>query len=205
MEPVRKLGRAKDKRTDGYRSEEGEFIAGSAGGVTEDNGEIKPEEETETEGGGTRKLPEEKKEVTVRQQEINAVRVSGIQPETIKKENVIVPVVKAVTFTMGSVAAAAVLLYLLYMVLRSIKIYHLDGEGNSHYAGSCMMKKTENGFEVKLPDMIIEQSATGQFLLQPGSMFASNHKGEELMILAGNRKEAVWIDKEIPLKLVTFA
>lgn len=169
------------------------------------DGEISPEEPMETGSRPTQKMPDGQETVTVRQPEVNTGHISGIQPETIKRGDVIVPVVKAITFTMGSVAAAAVLLYLLYMMLRSIKIYHLDGDGKSHYAGSCIMKKTGNGFEVKIPDRIIEQSATGQFVLQPGSMFVSNHKGEELIILAGERKEAVWIDKEIPLKLAVFA
>ena len=103
------------------------------------------------------------------------------------------PVVKAVTFTVSGVAFAAVLLFLLYMMLRSVRVYHQDGEGGSKYAGSYLLKKTETGFEVSLPDLILEQSATGQFTLRTGRLFAQRHKGEELVVLAGRRKEAVWI------------
>ncbi len=147
----------------------------------------------------------EKEEVTVKPKEVNAVQVSQGKKGMMQTGAVVTPVVKAITFTMGGVAVAAGFLYFLYMLFRSIKVYHLDGEGTSHYAGSCLMKKTDNGFAVRLPDMMIEQSSTGQFALRPGSMFASRHKGQELIILAGERREAVWIDKEMPLKLVTFA
>lgn len=147
----------------------------------------------------------EKEEVTVKPKEVNAVQVSQGKKGMMQTGAVVAPVVKAITFTMGGVAVAAGFLYFLYMLFRSIKVYHLDGEGTSHYAGSCLMKKTDNGFAVRLPDMMIEQSSTGQFALRPGSMFASRHKGQELIILAGERREAVWIDKEMPLKLVTFA
>ncbi len=162
------------------------------------------EEKKEPEKKEEIKLPEKKEETVVKQPEVKAAPDSEVKSETVKKEEVVAPVVKAVTYTVSSVAFAAVLLYLLYMMFRSIRVYHQDGEGASHYAGSCMLKKTENGFEVRLPDMIVEQSATGQFILRTGSIFASRHKGEELMILTGKRKDAVWIDKEIPYKLAVF-
>ena len=66
------------------------------------------------------------------------------------------------------------------------------------------MKKTENGFEVKLPDMILEQSVTGQYILRPGRIFTARHRGEELLILTAQRRESVWVDREIPLKMATF-
>ncbi len=150
------------------------------------------------------KLPG-KEETTVKQKEVKAEPVLAVRQGTMKKTEVMAPVVKAVTFTVSGVAFAAVLLFLLYMMLRSVGVYHQDGEGGSRYAGSYMMKKTENGFEVNLPDLLLEQSSTGQFTLRTGRLFARRHKGEELVVLAGRRKEAVWIDWEIPLKLATFA
>lgn len=161
----------------------------------EDTKEIKPKEV---------KLPQKKEEEMVKLPEVKAMPVSNSQLQTAKKKEVMAPVVKAITFTVSGVAFTAVLLYLLYMMFRSIKVYHQDGEGGSRYAGSCMMKKTENGFEVKLPDMILEQSTTGQFVMRPSGIFAVRYKGEELMVLSGRRKESVWIDREIPLKLTTF-
>lgn len=146
-----------------------------------------------------------KEETTVKQREVKAKPVMAVRQGTMKKTGVMEPVVKAVTFTVSGVAFAAVLLFLLYMMLRSVRVYHQDGEGGSKYAGSYLLKKTETGFEVSLPDLILEQSATGQFTLRTGRLFAQRHKGEELVVLAGRRKEAVWIDREIPLKLVTFA
>ncbi len=196
----------------GEKKQSGEARPAVAGKMKDVKEEKKETEKKEPEKKETEKrktedkinLPKKKEEISVKQQEVNAESVTVLQTETMKKNDVAAPVVKAVTFTVGSVAFAAVLLYLLYMMFRSIRVYHQDGEGASHYAGSCMMKKTENGFEVKLPDMIVEQSATGQFSLRPGGIFASRHKGEELLILAGERKEAVWIDKEIPFKLAVF-
>ncbi|HBA68858.1 MAG TPA: hypothetical protein DCZ40_05810 [Lachnospiraceae bacterium] len=109
--------------------------------------------------------------------------------------------VKAVTFTVGSIVLVSGLIYLVYLVCRSIQVYDCDGEGKARYVGSCIMKKTEEGFEVRLPNMIWEHSATGQYSLRPGRMFAKKHRGKELMVIAGEHKEAVWIDKEMPLRL----
>ena len=178
-------------------------------GETPDNAEnknrsigVRPSFPTEEKTGGKKVKTEE---TTVKQQEVKAEPVLTVQPETVKRKGDVAPVVKAITFTVSGVAFAAVLLFLFYMMLRSIRVYHQDGEGGSCYAGSYMMKKTENGFEVNLPDTVLEQSATGQFILRTGKMFAKRHRGEELVILTGRRKEAVWIEREIPLKLATFA
>ena len=76
---------------------------------------------------------------------------------------------------------------------------------NSRIRGKIGMKKTEEGFEVRIPDMIWEHSATGQYSLKPGKLFAKRNKGKELIVMMGNRKEAVWIDKEIPLRVSVCA
>ena len=122
-----------------------------------------------------------------------------------KRAETVEKVVKAVTFTVSGIMLAAGLLYLIYLMFRSIQIFDCDGEGNTKYAGSCIMKKTEEGFEVRIPDMIWEHSATGQYSLKPGKLFAKRNKGKELIVMMGNRKEAVWIDKEIPLRVSVCA
>ena len=53
--------------------------------------------------------------------------------------------------------------------------------------------------------MIWEHSATGQYSLKLGKLFAKRNKGKELIVVMGNRKEAVWIDKEIPLRVSVCA
>ena len=174
----------------------------SIGQESEEEG--KSEKQGETEGQEKAERKEKTEEGAVKQKEVNAAAVAAVKPKTIWQKQAIAPVVKAVTYTVSSVAFSAVLLYLLYMMLRSIRVYHLDGEGDSHYAGSCIMKKTENGFEVKLPDMILEQSVTGQYILRPGRIFTARHRGEELLILTAQRRESVWVDREIPLKMATF-
>ena len=196
-----------------YYKKEGNSGNGSEYGESPEREGIEqePEEKQEPEEEqGEKKRQEEGKERekteegSVKQQQANAAGTSAVKPKTIWQKQAIAPVVKAVTYTVSSVAFAAVLLYLFYMMLRSIRVYHQDGEGGSHYAGSCIMKKTESGFEVKLPDMILEQSLTGQYTLRPGRIFAARHKGEELLILTAQRKESVWVDREIPLKMATF-
>ncbi len=112
-------------------------------------------------------------------------------------------VVKAVTFTISGIMLAAGMLYLIYLMFRSIQIYDCDGEGNVKYAGSCIMKKTEDGFEVKIPDMIWEHSVTGQYSLRPGRTFVKRNKGKELAVIAGEQRTTVWIDREIPFRTTT--
>lgn len=111
--------------------------------------------------------------------------------------------VKAVTFTVGMAAALAGLLWLLYLSYCHVRIYHRDGEEKCRYAGSCMIKRQEEHYELVLPGRIAEQSETGLFCLRPGRIFNRVNKGKELLILAGKQKESVWIGEEIPLHVFT--
>lgn len=151
-------------------------------------------------------FPEKKEEY---QEEMILVEVpeTGAEPENNGRMEILAraeaagKVVKAVTFTVSGIMLASGLIYLIYLMFRSIQIFDCDGEGNVRYAGSCIMKKTENGFEVKIPNMIWESSETGQYVLRPGKMFAGKNKGKELIVMAGESRESVWIDKEIPLRM----
>ena len=147
---------------------------------------------------------EGKEEITVKQEELQAEPESIKPPETVRQKSVTETVVKAVTFTASAVAFASVCLYLLYMLCRSVRVYHQDGEGGAYYAGSCLIQRTANGFELRISDRILEQSATGQFELRPGCLFVKKYKGEELLVIAGNRRESVWIDREIPLRISSY-
>ncbi len=124
--------------------------------------------------------------------------------KTVSNKNVISPIVKAFTFTIGGVAGVATLIWMCYLFFTSIRIYHSDGDGKTNYAGSCIIKKTENIFEVTIPAMILEQSDTGRFSLRLGGVFYKYHKGKELIVTAGQHKESVWIDKEIPFRVDTY-
>lgn len=150
-------------------------------------------------------LPIEKKETEeVTAEQIMAEPMTDIDRKTVKKQFILEPVVKAVTFTMGSVILTASVLWLIYLMYRGIKVYHSDGEGGYRYAGSCLMQKIPEGYEVVLPEMITDRSATGQYLLRPGRLFAERHKGKELLVIAGEERKSVWIDSEIPLHLSPF-
>ncbi|NBI89115.1 hypothetical protein D3Z45_00580 [Lachnospiraceae bacterium] len=147
----------------------------------------------------------QKETVEIEAKETMAGPQAGERTLLAKRAEMVEKVVKAVTFTVSSIMLAAGLLYLIYLMFRSIQVFDCDGEGNIKYAGSCIMKKTEEGFEVRIPDMIWEHSATGQYSLKPGKLFAKKNKGKELIVIMGDRKEAVWIDKEIPLRVLMSA
>lgn len=175
----------------------------STSGDTDDTGENQEESPVVI-----REMPKEKisRETTeVKPEVLLAEPVEEAQKTVLTKAGVVEVVTKAVVFTVSSVALAAVLLYLVYMLCRSVRVYHQDGEGGSRYAGSCIMKRTKDGFEMRIPEMILEQSATGEFILRPGTVFSKRHKGEELLVMAGKKKEAVWIDNEIPLRVSAYA
>lgn len=144
-------------------------------------------------------LVEEKETVAPRpvlaKQQEESIPVSEV------KSNALPPLAKSIAFTLSSIIGTASLLWLLYVLLRNMKIYYNDGEGGCRYAGSCMTKKNGAAFKVTIPEMILEQSDTGQYLLRPFFIFAEKNKGKELVIQAGERKKSVWIDGEIPLRL----
>lgn len=139
-----------------------------------------------------------KKEEEVRSEPVAAEPVQ-MAAKQLQRGAAAEPVIKAVTFTVGIVAAAAGILWLLYLMYYSVRVYHRDGEEKYHYAGSCMLKKKEDGFGLAIPQGMVEQSETGLFILRPGTFFNRVNKGKELFICAGRQKESVWIDGEIPL------
>lgn len=154
----------------------------------------------------TRELPKvQKKEETTKQEPLAAEpEEEETEIQTIKDKNTGMPVIKAAAFTMGSVAGTAGILWLMYLLMGTIRIYHSDGEEKMRYAGSCIVKKKEEGFEVTIPLMILEQSNTGQYSLRPGHLFTKRNKGKELLVTAGGKRISVWIDEEIPLRLPTY-
>lgn len=111
------------------------------------------------------------------------------------------PVIKAAVFTMGSVVTIAGIIWMVYLLLGTIRIYHCDGEGKCYYAGSGIVKKKRGNYEMTIPLMIMEQSCTGRYNLKPGRLFAGRNRGKELLVTAGGEKISVWIDEEIPVKL----
>lgn len=142
----------------------------------------------------------EKETVQGKVPEIAAEPETGNLSKITKRMEAAGRVVKAVTFTVSGIMLVSGMLYLIYLMFRSIQVYDCDGEGNIRYAGSCIMKKTEDGFEVKIPDMIWESSATGQYSLRPGRIFVRRNKGKELTVIAGAERGSVWIEREIPFR-----
>ena len=124
-----------------------------------------------------------------------------IPVQSIKRENGSANIMKAAAFTMVGVVGAAGILWLIYLLFGTVRIYHNDGEGKYHYAGSGIVKRKGGIFELNLPLMILEQSVTGQYCLKPGQLFVGRNKGKELVVTAGDRRLSVWIDEEIPLRL----
>ncbi len=153
-----------------------------------------------------KKLPKVQKEKETKKQESLAAAPVAEETEiqTVKDKNTSTPVIKAAAFTLGSVIGTAGILWLIYLLLGTIRIYHSDGEEKLRYAGSCIVKKKEEGFEVTIPRMILEQSNTGQYSLRPGRLFTGRNKGKELLVTAGGQKISVWIDEEMPLRLPTY-
>ena len=166
------------------------------------------EKENGTEKTGKRKIriPDkrktyEKETVQAKVPENAAMPEEGSHIRVAKQAEAAGRVVKAVTFTISGIMLASGMLYLIYLMFRSIQVYDCDGEGKARYAGSCIMKRTGDGFEVKIPDMIWEHSATGQYSLRPGRTFVKRNKGKELTVIAGEQRGSVWIDREIPFRV----
>ena len=166
------------------------------------------EKENGTEKTGKRKIriPDkgktyEKETVQAKVPENAAMPEEGSHIRVAKQAEAAGRVVKAVTFTISGIMLASGMLYLIYLMFRSIQVYDCDGEGKARYAGSCIMKRTGDGFEVKIPDMIWEHSATEQYSLRPGRTFVKRNKGKELTVIAGEQRGSVWIDREIPFRV----
>lgn len=189
------------------KSSSGGSDSSGTGGGTDKSGSMETaERENETKGKNGVRMPD-RKETCEKEIIREKAAETAAKPETGKRSGIVRQteaterIVKAVTFTVSGIMLASGMLYLIYLMFRSIQIYDCDGEGNLKYAGSCIMKKTEEGFEVKIPDMIWEHSATGQYSLRPGRIFAGRNKGKELAVTAGEHRESVWIDREIPLRM----
>ena len=137
--------------------------------------------------------------ILAKQEEIQVKKKE--KPDTRKK---VEAVVKAAAFTLGGVAGLAGIFWLIYLFFWSVRIYHIDEENKRRYAGSCMIVKSQEGFLVYIPNILLEQSYTGQYNLCIGYFFSKKNKGKELIVSAGDKKEAVWIDREIPFRLPAY-
>ena len=52
---------------------------------------------------------------------------------------------------------------------------------------------------------MLEQSATGQYTLYPSFFLVQKKKGSELIVITDEGRQAVWMDKEISLRLPSYA
>ena len=175
---------------------------------TQEEEEQEPEEEPIPEEEQIQENGQEeiyiKEEAYVALQSLEAEPEEMKEKEQMKKKEIFKPVVKVITFTISSVVLVTGLVYLFFLMFRSIRVYHYDGEGRPCYGGSCILHRKGDGFEVKIPSVILDQSSTGEYVLKPGKWFVKTGKGRELIVLAGGRKETLWIAEEMPLRLPAF-
>lgn len=108
------------------------------------------------------------------------------------------PAVKIITITAGTLLVLAVLGAFLYLLLCSVRIYNDDGEGNLNYIGRCMVRTQEDGYTVMITDAMVEKAVTNRYCLK-SEIFHLGKREEEILVLRGERRVAVKIQKEMPV------
>lgn len=131
--------------------------------------------------------------------ELSAVNDVALNPETVKKEGGIFadPVVKVVTLAFGAFAVIAGILFLLWYLRRSVKIYNDDGEGRMLYLGRCLVRLEEEGYAITISDQMIEHAYTNRYCIKPGLFLIGRKEGEELLVCSENRRIAVYLCREM--------
>lgn len=102
-----------------------------------------------------------------------------------------------VTVTAGTILASLGLLFLLYYLRMSVKVYNDDGKGGMIYLGRCRVKLAEEGYTITISDEMEEKAVTNRYYIRPGLFRLFKGEEEELIVCRLKKKISVYLNKEM--------
>ncbi len=127
------------------------------------------------------------------------VTVEEVKKPTEQKKSHLLsaPAVKMITVTAGTLVCLAGAGLLLLLFGRSIRVYNDDGKGNQVYLGRGMVKTQEEGYVLLITEKMTEKSLTNRYCLRCDFFHLWKDKEEELIVVKGERRQIVKIQKEM--------
>lgn len=133
-------------------------------------------------------LPEKKGEAKIMYQPVQKERKESFFDS---------PTVRMFTITAGAaLLLLGLALFLLYL-RRSVKIYNDDGEGKMIYLGRCIVRWEEDFYAVAITEAMEEKAYTNRYCIRPGLFRIGKKEGEELVIIKGEKRVAVYLSREM--------
>ncbi len=107
------------------------------------------------------------------------------------------PAVKMITITAGAFLTLAFLCVFLYLLAHSVRVYNDDGKGNLSYIGRCLVRTQEDGCSITITDTMLRKAVTNRYCIRSEIFHLWKDKEEELLVVRGERRQSVKIQKEI--------
>lgn len=146
----------------------------------------------------TPKIKKQTESVPMKERQSKAEQMIEVQTVPEKEGFFSSPLVRVLTVTLGTLAALAGLLLLLYVLRRSVKIYNDDGQENMVYLGRSMVRMEEDGYLIVITQEMSEKAVTNRYCIKPG-LFRIGKAEEEILVERGQKRVSVSLQKDMPV------
>lgn len=155
------------------------------------------EEETQEEPITEPILRREQRTVTLEEKSSEKEEISEIQTVEPRKSFLDTRIGKLITITAGGLLTLIGLFVILYLLRSSVMVYNDDGKGDMAYLGRCKVRLEEDGYSIEITEAMAEKSVTNRYCIKPGLFALFRGEEEELLVIKGQKRASVVLDKEM--------
>lgn len=105
--------------------------------------------------------------------------------------------VKIITVALSTLLILAGVLFLVFILLCSVRVFNDDGEGRMVYLGRCMVRKKEGEYSLVITQSMTERSCTNRYCIKPGLFRLGKKEDQELVVCRDTKKAAVPLSREM--------
>lgn len=105
--------------------------------------------------------------------------------------------VKIITVALSTLLILAGFLFLVFILLCSVRVFNDDGEGRMVYLGRCMVRKKEGEYSLVITQSMTERSCTNRYCIKPGLFRLGKKEDQELVVCRDTKKAAVPLSREM--------
>lgn len=123
----------------------------------------------------------EEEETTLVEQEVRIDKPSGYVVQEIEKEGWGLEDILTLLCTVA--ALLGLLLFLLFLWMRTASVYEEDAHDKMRYIGRIWIRRHKDHFEVRFGETLLDKCVTTHFNLRPCRLFVGLHKKEQMCCL----------------------
>lgn len=142
-------------------------------------------------------LRRETRTVALEEKSSEKEEISVIQTVEPRKTFLDTPAGRLITITLGGLLTLAGLFTILYLLRSSVRVYNDDGKGDMTYLGRCKVRLEEDGYSLEITEAMAEKSVTNRYCIKPGLFALFRGEEEELLVMKGQKRVSVALDKEM--------